>query len=129
MSSDERAGYIAERALDQILADSFPASDPPPWTLGVASRELPEPALSAPGRGVTAGAGGDVEPVRREGPEMSPPIETRRPILPGLVSLVGAADIAVLVPVVILLVGLPVVLMVRGVADAIGWLLAWIVVG
>jgi len=25
----------AERALDAILADSFPASDPPPWTLGV----------------------------------------------------------------------------------------------
>jgi hypothetical protein len=28
----------AERALDAVLADSFPASDPPPWTLGV-SRE------------------------------------------------------------------------------------------
>lgn len=25
----------AERALDAILADSFPASDPPSWTLGV----------------------------------------------------------------------------------------------
>ena len=28
----------AERALDAILADSFPASDPPPWTLGVSLR-------------------------------------------------------------------------------------------
>lgn len=27
-----------ERALDAILADSFPASDPPPWTLGVSLR-------------------------------------------------------------------------------------------
>ena len=25
-----------EREIDQILADSFPASDAPPWTLGVA---------------------------------------------------------------------------------------------
>ena len=28
----------AERALDAVLADSFPASDPPSWTLGVSLR-------------------------------------------------------------------------------------------
>jgi hypothetical protein len=34
-----RDGTPEERELDQILADSFPASDPPPWTLGVTHRE------------------------------------------------------------------------------------------
>ena len=27
-------GVFSEEMIDQILADSFPASDPPPWTAG-----------------------------------------------------------------------------------------------
>ena len=27
-------GAISEEMIDRILADSFPASDPPPWTMG-----------------------------------------------------------------------------------------------
>jgi hypothetical protein len=30
-----RDAFVEEREIDQILADSFPASDAPPWTLGV----------------------------------------------------------------------------------------------
>jgi len=30
-----RDAGIKESEIDQILADSFPASDAPPWTLGV----------------------------------------------------------------------------------------------
>jgi hypothetical protein len=32
----DRDGTPEERELDEILEGSFPASDPPPWTLGVA---------------------------------------------------------------------------------------------
>jgi hypothetical protein len=31
------ASVTEESEIDQVLADSFPASDVPPWTLGVAS--------------------------------------------------------------------------------------------
>jgi hypothetical protein len=34
--SDRRTRLTAERALDEVLADSFPASDPPSWNPGIA---------------------------------------------------------------------------------------------
>ena len=52
---------------------------------------------------------------------------TKRTFLQGLVSLAGAVGIALLVPFAILLIGLPIALVVRGIAEAIGWLLARIV--
>jgi hypothetical protein len=55
------------------------------------------------------------------------PPDTGRPFLRALASLAGAAGIALLLPFVILLVGLPVALVVRGVAEASSWLLARIV--
>ncbi len=123
-SADQRARYAAELALDQVLADSFPASDPPSWTLGVAqpSSASTESAESA---GVTAMENRDGEAVNVKGDviDVSLP-RTRRTFLQGLVSLGGAAGIALLVPFAILLIGLPIALVVRGIAEAVGWLLA-----
>jgi hypothetical protein len=33
--ASERRRLAAEQALDQVLADSFPASDPPSWNPGI----------------------------------------------------------------------------------------------
>jgi hypothetical protein len=35
MGTDTATALAYERALDTVLADSFPASDPPPWTFGI----------------------------------------------------------------------------------------------
>jgi hypothetical protein len=43
-----------------------------------------------------------------------------------LVSLVGASGIALLIPLVILLIGLPIALAIRGVVEAVSWLIALI---
>jgi hypothetical protein len=34
-SNERRRRMAQERALDQVLADSFPASDPPSWNTGI----------------------------------------------------------------------------------------------
>ena len=42
VSSERRRRLAVEQAMDQVLADSFPASDPPSWNPGIA---LPIPAV------------------------------------------------------------------------------------
>jgi hypothetical protein len=120
---DRRDRLAAERAIDDVLADSFPASDPPSWNPGV-TRLNPDGHLTHPSSGHTpitdAGERGrglaDVIDVSR-------PTRGGRTLLQGLASLAGAAGIALAVPFVILLIGLPVALAVRGLLEAVGWVL------
>jgi hypothetical protein len=93
----------SERALDQILADSFPASDPPSWTSGIT-----RPEWARPGPGV-----------RSIGSQTLP---RHRTFLRSVAALLEAAFIALIIPFAILLVGLPAALAARGVAEAIAWL-------
>lgn len=120
-TSTDRASYGAERALDEVLADSFPASDPPSWTLGVEAPERPADASSAVSARATGPKSHDA--VRVDVADVSPQGATGRLILRGVATLAGAVGIALLVPLAILLVGLPIVLVIRGIAEAVGWLL------
>jgi hypothetical protein len=45
-SEARQQALAAERALDSVLADSFPASDPPSWTLGITRPQPDAPATS-----------------------------------------------------------------------------------
>jgi hypothetical protein len=115
-----------ERALDQTLADSFPASDPSPWTLGVAHRDSKPDAIARLSQSVADSAGAELacpralvnDVVTFSGGSRGP----RTPIQQ-LATLAGAMGVALLVPVAILVVGLPVVLLVRGIVEAITWLM------
>jgi tetrahydromethanopterin S-methyltransferase subunit F len=120
-SNERRRRLAAEQALDATLADSFPASDPPSWNPGFAR---PSPAVGLEHHAERSNSVGDSD-ARTSASDIidaSRPSSADRTLLQGLVSLAGAAGIALLVPFAILLVGLPVVLAVRGVLEVIGWL-------
>jgi hypothetical protein len=120
-SSERGRRLAAEQALDDVLADSFPASDPPSWNPGIA---LLNPAASVEARAESSEAVAD-SPGRTAASKItgvSGPIGAGRTFFKGLVSLAGAVGVALLVPFAILLVGLPIALSVRGVLELSGWL-------
>ena len=101
-----RAEY--ERELDAAIAGSFPASDPPPWTLGASPWMDLEATI--PKAGSVAAVS---EEIVRDG---------YRAGGLRLASLGEAMVLAALVPLAILIAGLPVVALVWGVANAVAWL-------
>src|SRR3954465_1844251 len=95
--SDVRVRRLAaERAVDEVLAESFPASDPPSWTLGVATH-APQFASAAV-----------------DGIDISRPLRSETTFIEALTSLAAACGIVLLVPFAILLVAVPIALVVRG---------------
>ncbi len=122
-SVSQEARDAAERALDQVLADSFPASDAPSWSPGIA-----RPAGSS--RGGSAASTEERTMTFRVGASATiPSANIARPRTggtfgEGLTWLGAITGMALLAPVAILLLGLPVALAVRGIAEAIGWLVA-----
>ena len=99
-----------------MLKGSFPASDPPSWNPGVAR---PDPSVhelveDAPIKVPVGGGAIDIIDVSRPNAE--------RTFLQAVVSFAGAGAISLTVPFVILLIGLPFALAIRGLLEAIDWL-------
>ena len=120
-STTRRSRLLAEQALDAVLADSFPASDPPSWNPGFA-RPSPAVGLESRAEALEFIADSDAPTGASDIIDVSRASRASRTFLQGVGSLAGAAGIALLVPFAILLVGLPVALVIRGLLEAIGWL-------
>ena len=115
-----RTNLTAE-AIDDVLAGTFPASDPPAWTPGMVR---PAPAINR--RAADGGtARDDTNDVRASDVmDVSRPTHSERMPAQGRVSLIGAATLALLLRPAILAVGTPVALGVRGVAAVAEWCVA-----
>lgn len=94
-----------DRAVDGALADSFPASDPPPWNAGGA-------VCAATASPVVASR--DVVIVTGE----------RRTARQWAGTLAGAIGVTLLLPAAILIIGVPIALVGRGLIEAAAWLAA-----
>lgn len=108
-------------------AGRVPASDPPPWTLGVARRDSEPGAIAR--RSVADTARAEVARPRaliNDVVILGSGSRGQRTLIQSLATLAGAIGVALLVPVAILAVGLPVVLLVRGIVEAITWLTTFV---
>lgn len=100
---------VRTQAIDDVLLGSFPASDPPSWS-PLMARPAPE---SAPDDAGDTNASGDSP---RHGPTLSTVTEA-------LTSLAGAAMVVLLFPIAVLAIGTPLALAVRGLLEALRWLM------
>ena len=110
----------SELAIDDALAGSFPASDPPAWNPGIAR---PTPVETSRENDIRPSAArADTAPTTPGVIDMSRSYGSERTLLQALTALAGAAGIALLVPFVVLLAGLPIALAGRGLLEVLAWL-------
>src|SRR5688500_16148033 len=113
---------MTAQAIDDALIGTFPASDPPAWTPGI--------ARSAPTAFVRPADNSLAQPDGNSGRghviDGSRPPNNERTLLKALVSLLGAVGLALLVPFAILAIITPVALVLRGAVEVAARLLAFV---
>ena len=116
-----RSSNLTAQRIDEVLAGTFPASDPPAWTPGIArlapaiAKRPAESDISEPDSNRLRG---DVIDVSRSGSE--------RTFAQAIASWIGTAALAMLVGLAIVAVGTVLTLGVRGVVATAEWVLAMI---
>ena len=106
-----RSILARERMVDQALDESFPASDPPPWTLGTTTGRALERTDATSDDGAVWSSHATV-------------------VLPGgkrtagqwIAAGVGAIGMGMFVPIAILAIGTPIVLAARTLIEVAAWL-------
>ena len=119
-----RTARVTEAAMDETIAESFPASDPPAWNPGLA-RLMPAAIAEAPRRDVYPPANLDVPITSGPGViDVSQPRKPNRTAVEVAISIGALVGVVLLAPLAVLTVGTPLAAAVRGLLELIRWSLS-----